>query len=114
MAADIDFRRMKKVEAVIVPLHSDAVRKELERCGIGGGLTVVDVQQSDSEKRLLRTATESFGALQDRVKLELVLEDSEAEKAVNVILRHAQPECEDQAGQISILEVNEFLRIGGR
>jgi nitrogen regulatory protein PII len=46
---------MKKIEAVIVPSNLDAVRKELERRGIRGGPTVVDVQHTDSEKRLLQT-----------------------------------------------------------
>ena len=42
-------RQMKKIEAVIVPSNLDAVRKELERRGIRCGMTVVDVQYSDSE-----------------------------------------------------------------
>jgi nitrogen regulatory protein PII len=103
---------MKKIEAVIVPSNLDAVRKELERRGIRGGLTVVDVQHSDNEKRLLRTEYGSSETLRDRIKLELIIEDSEAEKAVNVILRHAQPEGDEQGGQIAVLEVSEIQRIG--
>ena len=44
---------------------------------------------------------------QERVKLELTMEDSEAEKAVNIILRHARPQSDEEGGQIAVLEVNE-------
>jgi nitrogen regulatory protein PII len=103
---------MKKIEAVIVPSILDPVRKELERRGIRGGLTIVDVQHSDSEKRFMQTENRSSETLRDRIKLELIIEDSEAEKAVNVILRHAKPESDEQGGQIAVLEVSEIQRIG--
>jgi nitrogen regulatory protein PII len=103
---------MKKIEAVIAPSNLDAVRKELERRGIRCGLTVVDVQHSDSEKRFLGAEHASSETLQDRIKLELIVEDSDSEKAVNIILRHAQPEPDEQGGQIAVLEVSDILRIG--
>jgi nitrogen regulatory protein PII len=102
---------MKKIEAVILPLHLDVVRRELQRRGMGAGLTVVEVRQSDSDERLLRTER-GTRAFQERVKLELFVDDSEAEKAVNVILRHARSESEQDSGQIAVLEVDESLRIG--
>jgi hypothetical protein len=40
------------------------------------------------------------------VKLELILEDSEAEKAVNIILRHARSQFDQEADRL--LEVNEI------
>lgn len=103
---------MKKIEAVILPLHLDVVRRELQRRGIGGGLTVVEVRHSDSDKGLLPTEKGNARAFQERVKLELFVDDSDAEKAVNVILRHAQSESDQDGGQIAVLEVNESLRIG--
>jgi hypothetical protein len=39
--------------------------------------------------------------------------DSEADKAVNVILRHARSESDQEGGQIAVLEVNQLLRIRG-
>jgi nitrogen regulatory protein PII len=104
---------MKKIEAVILPLHLNNVRRELQRRGIGGGLTVVEVRHSDSDMQSLPTENRASGPLQERVKLELIVDDSEAEKAVNVILRHARAESEEEGGQIAVLEVNEILRIGG-
>lgn len=103
---------MKKIEAVIFPLYLNAVRMELHRRGIRGGLTVVGVQHSDSHKGLLSTDKGASGTFQDRVKLELIVDDSEAEKVVNIILRHAQPESDAEGGQIAVLDVNETLRIG--
>jgi hypothetical protein len=39
----------------------------------------------------------------------LIVEDSEVEKAVNIILRHARPQSDEEGGQIAVLEVNEIL-----
>lgn len=103
---------MKKIEAVIIPAHLDAVRLELERRGVRAGLTLVEVRYTESEKRPLPTKRKDLGKFQERVKLELIVEDSEAEKVVNVILRHAQPQSERESGQIAVLEVNDNLRIG--
>jgi nitrogen regulatory protein PII len=105
---------MKKIEAVILPLHLNAVRRELQRRGIGGGLTVVEVRHSDSDKQLISTERGAFGVFHERVKLELIVDDSEVEKAVNVILRHAQAESDEESGQIVVLEVDQTLRIGTR
>lgn len=99
---------MKKIEAVIVRSNLDAVRKELERRGIRGGLTVVDVQHTDSEKSLNGIPE----ILRDRIKLELIVDDSETETTLNVILRQAQPESDEQGGEIAVLEISAIQRIG--
>ncbi len=103
---------MKKIEAVILPLHLDAVRSELRRHGIGSGLTIVEVRHSDGDKRLVPTERAASKSFQERVKLELFVDDSEAEKAINVILRHAQTDSDEEGGQIAVLEVNQTLRLG--
>jgi nitrogen regulatory protein PII len=110
--AQINSGDMKKIEAVICPAHLNAVRMELERRGIRGGLTLVEVRYAEGDKWLLPTERGGSGNFQERVKLELMLDDSEAEKAVSVILRHAQPQSDEEGGQIAVLEVNEILRIG--
>jgi nitrogen regulatory protein PII len=104
---------MKKIEAVILRLHLNAVRRELQRCGIGSGLTVVEVRHSDSDKRFTPPENGVNRALQGRVKLELIVDDSEADKTVNVILRHARAESDQEGGQIAVLEVKKILRIRG-
>lgn len=66
------------------------------------GLTLIDVCY-DGDKSLLPTERAESEKFQRRVKLELIVEDSEVEKAVNVVLRHAQPESAEEGGQIAVL-----------
>jgi nitrogen regulatory protein PII len=105
---------MKKIEAVILSSNWDAVRKGLECRGIHSGLTVIDVRHGDSEKRSLQTENGSSKTLRDRIKIELIVEDSETEKTVNIILRQAQPESDEQGGHITVLDVTELQRVGRR
>jgi nitrogen regulatory protein PII len=101
-------KKMKKIEAVIFPVHLNAVRVELERLGIRSGLTLIEVHYSGGDRSLVLAEKRGFKKTQDRVKLELTMEDSEAEKAVNIILRHARPQSDQEGGQIAVLEVNEI------
>ena len=39
----------------------------------------------------------------------MIMEDSEVERAVNIILRHARPRSDEEGGQIAVLEINEIL-----
>jgi nitrogen regulatory protein PII len=99
---------MKKIEAVLFPVHLNTVRVELERLGVRSGLTLFAVRYSAANQSLLPEKRGS-NKFQERVKLELIMEDSEAEKAVNVILRHARPPSDQEGGQISVLEVSLYL-----
>jgi nitrogen regulatory protein PII len=102
-------RNMKKIEAVIIPVHLNGVRLELERLGIRSGLTLIEVRYSGGDQSLVPTEKRGSKTFQERVKLELIMEDSEAEKAVHIILRQARPQSEEEGGQIAVLEVNEIL-----
>ena len=103
---------MRKIEAVIVPVHLNAVWVELERGGIRGGLTLIKVRYSDGHKSLLAGEKGGSEEFQERVKLDLIVEDSEAEKAVSIILRHARPQAdEEEGGHVAVLEVNEIPSI---
>jgi nitrogen regulatory protein PII len=110
-AATINVQQMKKIEAVILRSNLNAVRNGLESRGIRSGLTIMDVRHGDSEKRLQQTENGSSKTLPDRVKIELIVEDSETEKTVNVILRQAQLESDEQGGQITVQEVTEVKRV---
>jgi nitrogen regulatory protein PII len=101
--------KMKKIEAVIFPVHLNAVRVELEPHGIRSGLTLIEVRSSDGDQSLLPPGKRGSKKSQERVKLELIVEDSEAEKSVNIILRHARPQSDEEGGHIAVLEVNEIL-----
>ena len=103
---------MKKIEAVMLPLNLNAVRMELQRRGIHCGLTVFEVQHSDSDQQLFSTGGGDFETFRRRVKLELIVDDREAERAVNIILRIARPEGDEEGGQIAVLAINEPLQAG--
>jgi nitrogen regulatory protein PII len=100
---------MKKIEALIFPVHLNAVRVELERHGIRSGLTLIEVRYSDGVRSLVPAERKESRKFQERIKLELIVVDSEVEKAVNIILRHARPQSDEEGGQIAVLEVNEIL-----
>ena len=99
---------MKKIEAVIFPVHLNAVRVALERLGIRSGLTLIEVRYSGGDRSLVLAEKRGSKKTQERVKLELIMEDSEAEKAVNIILRLARPQSDQEGGQIAVLEVSEI------
>jgi nitrogen regulatory protein PII len=112
--ARINFQQMKKIEAIILSSNLNAIRQGLECRGIRSGLTVIDVRHGDSEKRFLQAGNGSSKTLRDRIKIELIVEDSETETTVNVILRQAQSESDEQGGQITVLEVAEIQRVARR
>jgi nitrogen regulatory protein PII len=99
---------MKKIEAVIFPVYLNTVRVALERLGIRSGLTLVKARYSGGDRSLVLAEKWGSKRTRERVKLELIMEDSEAEKAVNIILRHARPQSDQEGGQIAVLEVNEI------
>lgn len=102
---------MKKIEAVILREHLEAVRNELERHGLRGGLTLVEVHYSEENRRLYPIERGAFEKSPQRIKLELIVKEAEVENVVNIILRQAQPQSQQKGGQIVVLEVNEILRI---
>jgi nitrogen regulatory protein PII len=102
---------MKKIEAVILREHLEAVGGELERYGLMGGLTLVEVRYNEKNESLFPIEGRVFEKSPQRTKLELIVEDAKVESVVNIILRQAQPQSQEEGGQIVVLEVNEFLRI---
>lgn len=102
---------MKKIEAVICPSRVDTVRTELERRGIQATLTLTKVQQDNGRKGSIFVETETAEPMEDRVKVELVVADRQAQRAIEIIRRYAQGANNGTAGQVSLLAVNEALRI---
>jgi nitrogen regulatory protein PII len=93
---------MKKIEAIIVPGKLDAVRAELELRGMQATLTLTDVQQAEEQKASILPDTETPRSLTDRLKVELIVGDRQAQKAVEVLTRY---------GQVALLRVNQALQI---
>ncbi len=102
---------MKKIEAVVPPSRVDAVRAELERRGICAGLTLTEVQHGVTNKRSITPHKGSADPLKERVKLELIVSDRQADKAVSVILRHALTDSSEPDGHVTLLNVSEVLQI---
>ena len=93
---------MKKLEAIIFPGKLDAVRNALERRGMHVTLILTDVQQAEEQKASILTDTEVPRPLTDRLKVELIVGDRQAQKAVEVLTQY---------GQVALLKVNEAFRI---
>jgi nitrogen regulatory protein PII len=102
---------MKKIEAVILPSRLDAVRAELERRGIHAALTLTQVQQTDGHRASISAEKEAAGSLKVRVKVELIVGDRQAQKAMDVIMEYAQVAANEAAGHVALLRVNEALQI---
>ena len=102
---------MKKIEAVILPSRVDAIRADLERRGICGGLTLTEVQHGYTNNLSTTLHNGSPGQLKERIKLELIVCDRQADKAVSVILRHALTDCSEPGGHVTLLDVSEVLQI---
>ena len=75
---------MKKIEAVILREHLEAVRGELERHGLRGGLTLVEVLYSEKNQLLFPMETRALKKSPQRIKLELIVEDAKVESVVNI------------------------------
>jgi nitrogen regulatory protein PII len=93
---------MKKIEAIIVPDKLDAVRAQLKRRGMHATLTLTDVLQAEEQKASIAPEAETPRALADRLKVELIVGDRQAHKAVDVLTQY---------GQVALLRVYENLQI---
>ena len=93
---------MKKLEAIIVPGKLEAVREELERLGTHATLTLTEVQQAEKQNASILPDTKTPGLLNDRLKVELIVGDRQAQRAVEVLTQY---------GQVALLRVHETLQI---
>ncbi|CUU05806.1 MAG: P-II family nitrogen regulator [Fimbriimonadales bacterium] len=102
---------MKRVEAIIRPVRFEAVKEALNDIGVYG-MTVTDVrgfgrQQGHTEK--YRGSTYTVNLL-PKIKIEVVVPDSQVEEVVSAILEAAHT-GEIGDGKIFIAEVEEVVRI---
>ncbi len=102
---------MKKIEAFIRHEAFDAIRDQLDALGLPS-MSVSEVKGSGRQKGF----TESYrGAkttvfLRPKLKLEIVVDDPYVEKAVGIILMHAQT-GEPGDGKIFIIPVDDAIRV---
>ena len=102
---------MRKIEAIIKPFKLDEVKEGLQEVGIPG-ITVTEAKGFGRQKghtELYRGAEYVVDFL-PKVKLEVVVEDSLAERAVEAILAAAKTGRIGD-GKIFVSEVQEAIRI---
>ena len=102
---------MKKIEAIIKPFKLDEVKSALHEIGITG-LTVVEAKgfgQQKGHTELYRGAEYVVDFL-PKVKVEVILEDSLVERAVEAI-QHAAHTGRIGDGKIFISSIEEAIRI---
>jgi len=102
---------MKKIEAIIKPFKLDDVKEALHEVGIKG-ITVTEAKGFGRQKghtELYRGAEYVVDFL-PKVKLEIVLEDNQVERAVEAIQQAARTGRIGD-GKIFITSVEEVIRI---
>ena len=102
---------MKKIEAVIKPFKLDEVKEALQEVGIQG-LSVIEAKGFGRQKghtELYRGAEYVVDFL-PKVKLEIVLEDNQVERAVEAIQQAARTGRIGD-GKIFVSTVEEAIRI---
>ena len=102
---------MKKIEAIIKPFKLDEVKDALGEIGVEG-MTVSEVKGFGRQKghtEIYRGSEYAVDFL-PKVKLEIVLADALADKAVEVIM-HAAKTGKIGDGKIFIIPVSEAFRI---
>ena len=102
---------MKKIEAIIKPFKLDEVREALSEVGIAG-LTVTEVKGFGRQKghtELYRGAEYVVDFL-PKLKLELVVADANAERAVEAIIKAART-GKIGDGKIFVTNVEQVIRI---
>ncbi|KJU85294.1 Nitrogen regulatory protein PII [Candidatus Magnetobacterium bavaricum] len=102
---------MKKIEAIIKPFKLDEVKDALHNVGVQG-MTVVDVKGFGRQKghTELYRGTEYVIDFIPKVKIELVVDDSIAEKVVETILQTART-GKIGDGKIFVYDAQEAVRI---
>jgi len=102
---------MKKIEAFIRHESFDAIRDQLDEMGLPS-MSVSEVKGSGRQKGF----TESYrGAkttifLRPKLKLEIVVDDVDADRTVDTILAHAHT-GEPGDGKIFIIPVEDAIRV---
>ena len=102
---------MKKIEAIIKPFKLDEVKEALQDVGVQG-LSVVEVKGFGRQKghtELYRGAEYVVDFL-PKVKIEVVLPDEQAERAIDAIIQAAKTDKIGD-GKIFVSSIEQAIRI---
>ncbi|ACI19685.1 P-II family nitrogen regulator [Dictyoglomus thermophilum] len=102
---------MKKIEAIIRPEKLDDVRKALNKIGYSG-LMISEVEGHGKQKGIVQQwRGEKYRIeLIPKIKIEMVVKDSEVENIIRVIIESART-GEIGDGKIFISEIADAIRI---
>ena len=102
---------MKKIEAIIRPFKLDEVKEALLEEGIHG-LSIIEIRGYGRQKGHKETYRGSEYQIEfvPKIKIELIVDDSLAEKAIDAILRTAKT-GQVGDGKIFISDITDAIRI---
>lgn len=102
---------MKKIEAIIRPFKLDEVKEALFEEGIKG-LTISEVRGYGRQKGHKETYRGSEYEIEfiPKLKIEVVLDDNDAENAIDVILKTAKS-GQVGDGKIFVYNIDDVIRI---
>jgi nitrogen regulatory protein PII len=105
------FGAVKKIEAVIKPFKTEAVKEALTEVGIEG-MTISEVKGFGRQKghSEIYRGSEYTVEFLPKVKFEVVVSDDRAQRAVDAILRAAKT-GKIGDGKVFVTEVEEAIRI---
>jgi nitrogen regulatory protein PII len=99
---------MKKIEAIISSAKLEAAWAQLQRNGIHSALIVTQVEQTNGFSLTEGQCAESP---QSCLKIELIVGERQAQKAMEVFAQHAQVASRPGESRVASLGVNQALRI---
>ncbi|MBK6915365.1 MAG: P-II family nitrogen regulator [Ignavibacteriales bacterium] len=102
---------MKKIEAIIRPFKLDEVKEALIEEGIKG-LTITEVRGYGRQKGHTETyrGSEYHIEFVPKIKIEIVVESTKAEKVISAILRTAKT-GQVGDGKIFVTDIQDVIRI---
>ena len=106
--------KMKKIEAIIRPEKLHLLRDKLDKKGFSG-MTVTEVKGRGRQKGIAlqwRAGDYRVEFIQ-KIKLEMVVEDKDAESVIDLICEHAQT-GEAGDGKIFVYPVEDVVRVRTR
>lgn len=103
--------KMVKIEAIIRPQMLETVKNSLDSIGVHG-ITVYEARGAGKQKGYTQKyrGSEYTVNLLPKVKIEVVVSDSDAEKAVSAIVSHAKT-GEIGDGKIFLTPIADAIRI---
>jgi len=102
---------MKKIEAIIRPEKLDEVRKAIEAVGYPG-LTITEAEGHGRQKGVVQQwRGESYRVeFLPKIKLELVVADSDAERIIQAIIKAAKTGAVGD-GKIFVTDIKDVIKI---